>query len=213
MHGIMLKRQGHNVHVLEQAGSERAGYAAGITAMSDVQKFMEIYDLTGAKWSIEVTETQMINKLGQPTKTAKKLMGMTSWSVLYHRLRANFDGLQSVFVEKVPMSLESDGDVIFDEGQRVVNVRDLGTQVEVKYQDVNTLQERTLLADLVIGADGSNSFIRHKMLPAVDRQYSGYIAFRGCVPQKEVSEKTLHLFTDKLTMFFRKGSPKNYILL
>ena len=213
MHGIMLKRLGHNVHVLEQAGSERAGYAAGITAMSDVQRFMETHDLTAEKWFVESHDSQFINKSGQPTKTMKKMMCMTSWSVLYHRLRANFDGFESVFVEKIPAPLESDGNVVFDEGQRVVNIRDVGDQVEVKFQDVKILQEQTLLADLVIGADGSNSFVRQVMLPEVERQYSGYIAFRGCVPQKEVSEETLRTLVDKLTMFFRKGSPKNYIVL
>jgi 2-polyprenyl-6-methoxyphenol hydroxylase-like FAD-dependent oxidoreductase len=212
MHGIMLKRLGHNVHVLEQANSARAGYAAGITARSDVLEFMKTYDLTGEDWFISSPDTQFINKLGEPTKVFQKMLCMTSWSVLYHRLRANFDGLESVFAKETPKLSDSDGNVVFDEGKRVVDLRDVGKQVEVKYQDVGTLQAQTLLADLVIGADGSNSFVRQKMLPEIQRQYSGYVAFRGCVPQEDVSTKTLKTFIDKLTIF--KGSnPKNYILL
>jgi 2-polyprenyl-6-methoxyphenol hydroxylase-like FAD-dependent oxidoreductase len=137
---------------------------------------------------------------------------MTSWSVLCHRLRANFDGMESEYVKTVPEKGERDGEVVFEKGVRVVDFRDVGDGVEVDVVDVETGKERSLRADLVLGADGSNSFVRRKMLPGVKTEYSGYVAFRGCVPQEDVLPETLKFFIDKLTIF--KGSnPKSYILL
>jgi 2-polyprenyl-6-methoxyphenol hydroxylase-like FAD-dependent oxidoreductase len=212
MHGILLKRHGHNIHILEQSNSIRAGHAAGITARDDVLEFMKSYDLTDEPWFIESPDTQFIKKDGEPWRTVGKMLCMTSWSVLYHRLRANFDGMESAFVKNVPGKREGDGKVVFEKGVKVMDFRDEGEGVEVRVVDVETGRERSLKADLMIGADGSNSFVRHKMLPDVKTKYSGYVAFRGCVPQDGVSAETLKFFIDKLTIF--KGSnPKSYILL
>ena len=212
MHAIVLKRLGHNVHVLEQATTARAGYAAGITARSDVLRYMKLYDLTHEIFFIDAPIAQFLDKQGKTKRVFKTPLCMTSWNILYHRLRANFDGLESVFVLKVPEPLESNGKAVHQEGQRVTNVEYINGQVYVTYQDVISLQEYTLLADLVIAADGSNSFVRQKLMPEVQRRYSGYVAFRGTVPQSEVSKETLETFINKTT-FFKGSNPKNYILL
>jgi 2-polyprenyl-6-methoxyphenol hydroxylase-like FAD-dependent oxidoreductase len=212
MHAVLFKRHGHNVHILEAASSARASHAAGITARDDVLEYMRLYDLTEEPWYINSPDTQFINKSGARIRGFKKVLCMTSWSVLYHRLRANFDGLESVFVKNVPRKVENEGRAVFEVGVKVVGVVDVGKEVEVRVKDGDGDKERTMRADLVIAADGSNSFIRHKMLPEVQTKYSGYVAFRGCVPQNAVSEKTLATFIDQLTIF--KGSnPKSYILL
>ena len=212
MHGIMYKRLGHNVHILEQASTARAGYAAGITARDDVLQFMKTYDVTNEKWFIDAPEAHFLNKEGKTKRVFKRPLCMTSWNILYHRLRANFDGLESAFVSNVPGPLEGDGDVVYDIGQRVIHVEYIDDKVRVEYQNVETLEARTLLADLVIAADGSNSFIRRKILPEVQRLYSGYVAFRGIVPQREVSKETLETFIGKTTIF-SGSNPKTYILL
>jgi len=212
MHGIMLKRLGHNVHILEQANSARAGHGAGMTAQEDVLEYMKMYDLVDQDWYIKAPKMQFVNKKGEVTRILGKELFMTSWSVLYHQLRANFDGLESVFIKIAPAKLESDGKALLHEGKRVVDLIDVGRQVEVKFQDVSSSQEHIVLADLVIGADGSNSFMRQKMLPEVKSNWAGYVAFRGCVPQADVSAKTLEAFINKTT-FFKGGNPKSYILL
>ena len=212
MHGIMFKRLGHNVHILEQANSARAGHAAGMAGRDDVLEYMKIYDLVEQPWYIDSPKTQFLNKEGDVTRTLGKALCMTSWTVLYHQLRANFDGYGGVFVKKIPEKLETDGDVILDEGKKVVDLLDLGEHVEVRFQDVTNSREHTILADLVIGADGSNSFMRQKMLPEVKSNWAGYVAFRGCVPQADVSVETLKVLIEKVTVF-KSSSSKSYILL
>ncbi|KAF2865018.1 hypothetical protein BDV95DRAFT_587554 [Massariosphaeria phaeospora] len=56
--------------------------------------------------------------------------------------------------------------------------------------DHNNQQQTQTMADLVIGADGPDSFVRSKYLPTTKRQYVGYIAWRGTVAETEVSAST-----------------------
>ena len=55
-------------------------------------------------------------------------------------------------------------------------------------------------ADIVIGADGPDSFIRSKYLPDLKRKYVGYIAWRGTVPESEVSPSTRDIFKRSVTV-------------
>jgi len=41
-------------------------------------------------------------------------------------------------------------------------------------------------ADLLVGADGMNSTVRRRLLPDVEPQYAGYIAWRGAVTEMDV---------------------------
>lgn len=51
-------------------------------------------------------------------------------------------------------------------------------------------------ADLIIAADGANSIVRRLILPIsqLKRPYSGYVAWRGTVPEREISEEINRLF-------------------
>jgi len=211
MHGVMLKSLGRNVHILEQANIARVGYAAGIMAGPQVQNFLKKYDLTKQDYGIDADGVKFLNKDGSAKRIIKNPYTLTSWSLLYHRLRANFDGLESQFVQKSPQVPESHGEAIYQVGKQVIDVEYLKGQVYVKYQDVTTYEERILSADLVIAADGSNSLIRGMMMPEVQRPYAGYIAWRGTVPQEDVSKETIQFFREKLTIFI-SSTPRSYLL-
>ena len=60
---------------------------------------------------------------------------------------------------------------------------------------------KELFADLVIGADGPNSLVRRQFLGDrdVDRKYVGYLAWRGVVPEDQVSAETRNVFKENLT--------------
>jgi 2,6-dihydroxypyridine 3-monooxygenase len=54
-------------------------------------------------------------------------------------------------------------------------------------------------ADLLICADGVSSPSRARLQPAARRSYSGYVAWRGTVPESEVSPATSGRLGDALT--------------
>ncbi|RMB79763.1 FAD-dependent monooxygenase [Streptomyces shenzhenensis] len=58
---------------------------------------------------------------------------------------------------------------------------------------------RSERADLVVFADGITSTARRRMFPKLQRLYSGYVGWRGTVPERHVSEETRRLLGDALT--------------
>ena len=64
-----------------------------------------------------------------------------------------------------------------------------------------------MLIEPIIGA---SSGIRKIVAPYVQRQYSGYVAWRGTVIEKEISDESRKAFGDKMTFCAAKRS---YILM
>ncbi|TVY86156.1 2,6-dihydroxypyridine 3-monooxygenase, partial [Lachnellula willkommii] len=212
MNGIVLKRLGHNVRILEQnTHSQRDDLAAGITTHPIFEEFMERHDHTAESWSVHSPGVQFLNKAAAVTRRLNKPLQMTSWGVIYHHLRANFDGFQSSFCRSPPASAKGDGSAVFECGKRVTGLVHTVSGVEITYEDLlNKKEEGKLLADLVIIANGANSSLRSTIFTGVERVYAGYVAFRGTVPESEVSEEAKKTFDPNLSY---NSFDNGYILL
>ncbi|MCJ1352162.1 MAG: hypothetical protein MMC33_002146 [Icmadophila ericetorum] len=138
-----------------------------------------------------------MDKAARVVRTKDVVMQMTSWSVLYYRLRANFDGLRSDMC-MVPTHETGVGNAIYDYGKTVTDISYDDGLVTVQYGSVDGTSS-SLQADLVIAADGPGSFIRQKLLPKVKRQYAGYIAWRGFANENDISEETKQALGESLT--------------
>jgi 2-polyprenyl-6-methoxyphenol hydroxylase-like FAD-dependent oxidoreductase len=190
MHGIVLSRLGHNVHILEQnETNERSALAAGINVGPRVQEFMKKYDLSGKPYTLP-TGAQFINHNGVKRRLGLKLQ-MTSWDVIYYRLRANYDGFKSSYCT------ESYGDGRISIGTKVISVSE-SDKLVVTYQDSTGIGK--LSADYVIAADGASSIIRQQF-GLKPRTYSGYVAWRGVVPEDQISPKTKNLLDGNFSAF------------
>ena len=53
--------------------------------------------------------------------------------------------------------------------------------------------------DLLVGADGSRSFVRLTLFPEVKPRYAGYVAWRGVVAESEAGCDLLETFADRFT--------------
>lgn len=202
MQGIMIKRLGHNVHILEQhPSSSRDGEAAGITGGVQVQEFFAKYDLITEPYAVHVAATQILDSKFKTLLFRELPWKATSWSTLYHRLRANFDGYSSKYVPDPPKLPMGDGDGIFDIGKRVNDVTSSNGGVKLNFDDLITGQGGTLWADLVIAADGSKSSIRKLLCPQVQMPYAGYLTWRATIPENKVSEETKRAFDTKFTFY------------
>lgn len=211
MHGIMLKRQGHNVHILEQTReSVRSGEAAGIRAGMEVEQFFQKYDLLRQPYSFDCPGLKFIDKESRQKRFIKYPMCMTSWTALYYRLRANFDGFSSEHCPNPPTSIEKDGKAVYDLGKRVTMVAYRNASVVLSFDDDINGGSESICADLVIAADGANSVLRKFLVPKLRRPYAGYVAWRGSVVEKDVSEESKKVFENKFTVF---KMPHNYILM
>ena len=97
-----------------------------------------------------------------------------SWDLIYHALRANFDGTSSDYL----LSAEDRGSARYEYGCTVTGIKvddnaEEGT-VTVEYTDRDK-QTRTLKSERVFAADGPSSTIRGILLPDVKRTYAGYV--------------------------------------
>ncbi|KAL3477167.1 FAD/NAD(P)-binding domain-containing protein [Aspergillus californicus] len=226
MHAIPLHRLGHNVQILEQSPTTTpASHMAGVCLGPDMLTFLNRFDGVKDPLGIAASQGQSLDSNGHahPFMRIKRLM--TSWDALYFRLRANFDGFKSDYVPNPPESILDDGETDYEAqeravymiGQRVIGIKE-GTdrdinRVSVTVEDVTLGETRTLSADLVLGADGPSSIVRKTFLrDPPSRRYSGYVAWRGVVPESAVSAATRKVFQANLTYFMSTGGGDHVIV-
>jgi 2-polyprenyl-6-methoxyphenol hydroxylase-like FAD-dependent oxidoreductase len=210
MCGIMLKHHGYNVTILEQEASQsRQGYDAGISFGPAVQEFLEKHDRVKRDMVITCPLGLKINRNGEAKLQEGQPMVNTSWGLLISVLRANFDGTTSKAVPEAPKLEDADGKATFRSGCRVTDVELVDGKMKVHLEDTNTGTAQTLSAGVVIAADGSNSRIRNILLPDIKREYSGYMCWRGTVPEEQIEERWNDLYAGKATFHFM---PKTYLL-
>ncbi|XMA12872.1 hypothetical protein WAI453_005663 [Rhynchosporium graminicola] len=129
---------------------------------------------------------------------------MVSWDLLYNVLRACFDGVKSQYCE-LPKKEEGEGEAKYLYARKVVGVKDFGEGIEVEYEVNGSDGKQKEVADLVLAADGPSSTIRKLLLPDVEREYAGYVAWRGTVPENEASGLMKETFVDNFTFFHAPG--------
>ncbi len=194
----MMKRLGHNVHILEQYPSSfRDGEAAGVSTGAQTQQFLEKYDIATEPCVVPASSLQIVDSEFKLLESRKIPFKMTTWKVLYYRLRANFDGFSSEFVPNPPEKLNSDGKAIYDIGKRVTDASYADGIVTLRFEDLINGSGGDIQADLVIAADGSRSSIRQLLIPNMRSTYSGYLTWRATILESLVSEETQQAFRDK----------------
>ena len=191
MHGIMVKRLGHKVRILERSvSSDRSGLAAGMSMGPKGREFLETYDSVKQPYSIPCPGPVILDGKMNVKRRVNNPFGLTSWDTLYYRLRANFDGLRSEYCPNPPLLPETEGEATFEQGKQVTDVTLSGQQVTLGFDNLLDGSSGTCQADLVIAADGSFSSVRQRFAPVVNRRYAGYVAWRGTVPEEVVSQET-----------------------
>ena len=202
MYGIMIKRLGHNVRILEQhMSTHREGQAAGISTGAQMQQFLAKYDLIKEPCAVSAEGLQVMDSEFHLKYARKIPFRSTTWKFLYYRLRANFDGLSSEYVEAPPDRLEGDGNASFEHGKKVVSLSDMDSLCSVDFENLINGKQETIKAHLVIGADGSYSSVRMLMLPDSQPVYAGYLTWRATVPESDVSEDTRQAFEHQTTLY------------
>lgn len=138
---------------------------------------------------------------------------MTSWDLLYNVLRANLDGGGSRDYCPLPNKDRTDaaeGHAKYEVDRIVLGV-EVGKEngVEVKYRQHGDDQPvESVMADMVIAADGASSHVRDKYAP-VERKYAGYVAWRGTVNEAVLADKhpsAAETFIEKFTFFHSHGT-------
>ena len=205
--GVALKhlRKNLNIRIFERNPTPLLqDQGAGVVAGEDVQKFFKQHDRTKTPFTVPSHQRIYLNKSGDVINEENKKQHMTSWDLLYHVLRANFDGTDTNYA-KAPPSEEGEGSTTYDYDHQV-------TDIDLSNPDALAVQAKTSAgdtvsysADLVIAADGSSSTIRKFVDAKIHRKYAGYVAWRGTVPETQVSSAARDVFVEKFSFFHTDG--------
>ncbi|KAI9712240.1 MAG: hypothetical protein M1828_001718 [Chrysothrix sp. TS-e1954] len=202
MHGVMIKRLGHNVRVLEQNRVLiRNDHAAGMGTGPKGREFFQTYDRCSDPVGYDSPGMTFLDGHGESNRFSKIPLHLTSWDVLYYRLLAIFDGTPSTCCPNPPGSAEGDGKAIIDPGKSVTEVQYDDGIVTVYFNDLADEGTGKVQADFVVVADGAYSSVRKQFIGDIPHPYSGYVAWRGTVPESRVSEQTRAVFNENFVVF------------
>jgi len=215
MQGISIKRLGHNVTILKQHLSPtREGQAAGMVTMGHSHVFMNTHDLLKEQpYAVACSGVHFHDKYLSVVAGFDRPMRMSSWNVLYYRLRANFEGLTSPYCTTLPSESSGNGKAVYDQGKSVKNIRYADGSVIVDFEDlVNKASDGrgSVRAVLVIAVDGPTSHIRQLLQLHLKHTYVGYVAWRGTVLESEVSEEGRSTIQLKTTLH---ATTQSYVAL
>lgn len=203
MHALVLRGLGRNVRVFEarshaQMGARAAGLSLWSHAQELVTKYVPNADLDA--FTFRNRDVHVLNGEG-------KLLGQrpvvddvrtSSWTVVHEMLLKACVGCQ-----------ERGGTISFEMGRRVCDIEEKGDMMVVTTKDADG-KEMQDKAGLVIAADGARSFIRSRVLPATEPKYSGYLAWRGNLPERDAPPELQCVLNGTLANFPLGGS---YILV
>lgn len=206
--GVALKhlRKDLNIRILERNPTPLLhDQGAGVVAGRDVQEFFKKHDRTNTPLTVTSHQRLYLDRSGEIIDRERKEQHMTSWDLLYHLLRTNFDGVESEYADAATPEPQ-EGSSTYDYGYQVTDVDFEGSEALSIKAKTSKDETVTFDADLLIGADGPSSTIRNFIDSSVQRTYAGYVAWRGTVPELQVSQAAADVFVEKFTFFHTEGT-------
>lgn len=175
---LLLRDLGHEVTVYERSPHELAQRGAGIGLMPETSRY--ITDCAGVDlddFSLATSRIRYLSRDGSVIHDEPHGYRFSSWNAVYRQL----------------LSCMKPGDYVL--GHEMTGWSDLSAdQVTVAFANGYSAS-----SDMVVFADGVSSIARATLLPRSNTNYSGYVAWRGMVPESEVSPATHRMLDDAIT--------------
>ncbi|MGA8210344.1 MAG: FAD-dependent monooxygenase [Nocardioidaceae bacterium] len=174
---LLLREQGFEVDLFERTPALLDGRGAGIVLQPDTVRWVveRRRDLEVEDISIGSSVLRYLGEGNEIVHEEPAAWRFSSWTTLYRALLDDF-GVDRYHLGEFAVGLDQDDDGV----------------------DVRFVSGRRERADLVVFADGISSTGRRRLLPRVRPRYSGYVGWRGTVPEGEVSQETARLLDDAL---------------
>ena len=210
-HTVLTHSPSTKVTILERSPTALLhNQGAGVVAGSETQEFFEKYVRPGRDIAVTSQQRLYLDKQGGIVEGSvdKRQQRMTSWDLLYRFLRWRVDGMavEEYFNDIKAIPVNSGSKAEYLNGCTVSNLEDLGVSksIRVTWKD-KSVKSQSADADLVIAADGGSSTTRRLLKPAVERKYVGYVAFRGTVPETQLSEAASTVFSEHFAFYHTQG--------
>lgn len=172
---IALRGIGADVNVYEREPGPLQAGGAGIVVQPDLLDLLERHDAPALPMT-GCSTRRYLTPDGDEARNAAAAQQFTSWEAIYRTMRAVFPD------ERYYMDA------------RVGKFDHTGSGLAIPIANHGEIE-----TDLLIAADGAHSGTRRELLPKVESRYAGYIAWRGTVPEAEVSNDLRAAFDDHFT--------------
>ena len=174
---LVLADLGCEVDVFERSTAELEARGAGIALHPlTVRYFEKHHPLDAARVVVQLPWLRFIDRDGATRYEERLNYRFSSWNTIYRNLMMHIDR------NRYHLGYEMTG---LDQDARRATVRFAGGE--------------TATADMVVCADGVSSRARTILQPHVRPQYAGYVAWRGTIPESELSLDTGERLHDAIT--------------
>lgn len=184
---LWLRELGCEVTVFERSPSPLQARGAGIAALHQTLRWLRKH---GPDPEVVCSSTDRITFL-EPDGSVRGEIAhrylFSSWNTVYRTFLGAF------------------GEQDYRMASPVQRFEDTGDTVRLELADGGTAE-----ADLLVCADGVNSTARRMLVPQAQSRYAGYVAWRGTVPEAELSPATFEALADRLTY---QALPDSHILV
>jgi 2-polyprenyl-6-methoxyphenol hydroxylase-like FAD-dependent oxidoreductase len=208
MHALVLLSQPNppTVRILERSPTAMLhNQGAGVVAGNETQEFFDKIVKPGRDIGVTSHQRVYFHRSGEVMKGSveERQERMTSWDLLYHLLRWRVEGLRSDYVDG--LDADKRPKASYQNGCTVTALEESGGRVKLSWTHKD-LGEQSCEADLIIAADGASSTVRRLLMPDVERKYVGYVAWRGTVPETQLSDEAREAFAEKFAFYHSTGT-------
>jgi 2,6-dihydroxypyridine 3-monooxygenase len=172
---VLLRDLGCDVEVHERADTDLEDRGAGIVVLPVTERYFEQGGSGSERVSLELTYWKYVDSSGTTISADPDHFRFSGWSTIYRSL------------------LEVFGRDRYHFGHEVVGFHQDEEGVGIELADGSTDE-----GDLLVFADGTGSTGRSLLLPEVAPQYAGYVAWRGTVSERVLSQAALAEVADAM---------------
>ncbi|MBD1853368.1 FAD-dependent monooxygenase [Cyanobacteria bacterium FACHB-502] len=185
--GTLLRSIGWQVDIYERSPHSLDSRGGGIVLQPDVvEAFQRAGIVDEIPLGVVAHERYYLNRDGSIAQPMPMRQTLTSWNLLYSSMRRHFPADH------------------YHQDKHLTEIQQAGVAVTAMFAD-GTHET----GDLLVGADGPTSTIRHLLLPDYTPRYAGYVAYRGLVDEQKLDPETAKLFTERFVFY---QFPNSHIL-
>lgn len=172
---VLLRDIGCEVVVYERAAQDLEDRGTGIVVLPITERYFTDRGGDDDRVSLELTYWTYVDATGEIVSAEPDHFRFSGWSTIYRALLAEFGRDEYHF------------------GSEVVGFDMAGDRVVARLAD-----GRSDEGDLLVFADGMGSTGRSLLAPDTEPEYAGYVAWRGTVPERNLSPGTRALIADAM---------------
>jgi 2,6-dihydroxypyridine 3-monooxygenase len=174
---LVLRDIGCDVQVLERSSTALQARGVGIAALDDTLRYLVTRGgLEPAAVCSSTGWIRFLNRDGSIRHEQRHHYLFSSWNTIYRTLHGLFDASRYALGAEVT-GFSQDGDTV----------------------TVSLASGSRIDSELLVCADGVGSAARTQLLPEVRPVYAGYVAWRGTLPERDLSPGARKVLSDAIT--------------